>query len=104
MFYDCRTFNGSSGSPVVKVVDGKLRVMAIHRGILQGTYYNLATVFSDVFSHVHSDDKKGVITSYHYTIALQYVIAILYFMLKSSNKIHTNFPDKSNFKKPAFSL
>ena len=60
MFYDCCTFNGSSGSPVVKVVGGKLQVVAIHRGGLHGTYYNLSTLLSDVFSHVCFDAKKGV--------------------------------------------
>ena len=69
MFYDCCTFNGSSGSPVLKVVEGKLQVVAIHRGFLHGTFYNLATLFSDLFSHLHFDDKKGVIKSYHYCSA-----------------------------------
>ena len=61
MFYDCCTFNGSSGSPVLKVVEGKLQVVAVHRGALHGTFYNLATFFSDVFSYLRFDDKKGVI-------------------------------------------
>ena len=66
MFYDCRTFNGSSGSPVVKVVDGKLQVVAIHRGILDSTYYNCSTLFSAVFSHLHFDDKEGLVAYNHY--------------------------------------
>ena len=63
MFYDCYTFNGSSGSPVVKVVDGKLQVVAIHRGVLHKAYYNMASCFSDVFSYLRFDDKKGLIIS-----------------------------------------
>ena len=31
VFYGCATYNGSSGSPVLKVVDGALRVVALHR-------------------------------------------------------------------------
>ena len=57
LFYDCRTLNGSSGCPVVKVADGKLQVVAIHRGLLQGTFYNCSTSFTDVFSHIN--DKEG---------------------------------------------
>lgn len=60
MFYDCRTFNGSSGSPVVKEVNGKLHVVGIHRFSLKGVYYNCATLFSAVFSHAHFDDKEGI--------------------------------------------
>ena len=62
MFYDCKTFSASSGSPVLKEVDGKLQVVAIHRGFLNGTYYNLSTRFSDVLNYVGSNDKKGLIT------------------------------------------
>ena len=60
MFYDCCTCGGSSGSPVLKVVDGKLRVVAIHRAYLRGTCYNSATLFSAIFSHAEFDDKKGM--------------------------------------------
>ena len=62
VLYDCCTFNGSSGSPVVKVVDGKLQVMAIHRGLIHTTYYNCSTLFASVYSHVGFDDKEGLVT------------------------------------------
>ena len=78
IFYDCHTFGGSSGSPVVKVIDGKLQVVAIHRAVLQNTYYNCATLFSAVFSHARFDDKEGLITSYiasssHHALALDFL-------------------------------
>ena len=62
MLYDCKTFNGSSGSPVLKEVNGELQVVGIHRGILNETYYNISTLFSEVYKYVNSDDKKGLIT------------------------------------------
>ena len=62
MFYDCCTFNGSSGSPVAKVVGGKLQVVAVHRGLIQTTYYNCSTLFASIFSHVGFDDKEGLVT------------------------------------------
>ena len=62
MLYDCKTFHASSGSPVLKVVDGKLQVVAIHRGFLHGTYYNLSSRFSDVLNYISSTDNKGLIT------------------------------------------
>ena len=62
MLYDCCTFNGSSGSPVVKVVDGKLQVVAVHRGVIRTMYYNFSTLFTSIFSHVGFDNKEGLVT------------------------------------------
>ena len=59
MLYDCKTFEASSGSPVLKEVNGKLQVVGIHRGPLRETYYNSSTHFSDILNYIDSNDKKG---------------------------------------------
>ena len=32
LYYQCTTEKGSSGSPVLKEVDGELKIVALHRG------------------------------------------------------------------------
>lgn len=58
MFYGCATCGGSSGSPVLKVVDGELRVVAVHRGYLQG-FLNFGTCFSAILSHASLINEEG---------------------------------------------
>ena len=50
MLYDCQTYGGSSGSPVVKVVNGKLQVVGVHRGVIENTY-NCGSLLTAILSH-----------------------------------------------------
>jgi len=58
VFYGCVTYKGSSGSPVLKIVDEKLRVVAVHRAC-QKKYLNYGTEFSAILSHATLIDEEG---------------------------------------------
>ena len=58
MFYGCATCQGSSGSPVLKIVDGGFRVVAVHRGHLKG-FLNFGTRFSTILSRSSLIDEEG---------------------------------------------
>ena len=58
MFYGCATYKGSSGSPVLKVVDGTLKVVALNRGC-QAKYLNYGSLFSEVLFHASERDSAG---------------------------------------------
>ena len=58
MFYGCATYKGSSGSPVMKVVDRTLRVVALHRGC-QAKYLNYGSLFSEVLFHAAGKESTG---------------------------------------------
>ena len=58
VFYGCATYKGSSGSPVLKVVDGTLKVVALHRGC-QAKYLNYGSLFSEVLFHAAGRDSAG---------------------------------------------
>ena len=58
VFYGCATCEGSSGSPVLKVVDGKLKVVALHRACGEKNL-NYGSLFSAVLSHAHLIDGDG---------------------------------------------
>ena len=50
VFYCFETHGGSSGSPVLKIVDGKPRVVAVHRACKKKNL-NYGTKFSAIISH-----------------------------------------------------
>lgn len=58
IYHGCETFQGSSGSPILKVVNGNLRVVALHRG---GVTANLkyGTDFKAVLHHTKLVDGEG---------------------------------------------
>ena len=58
VYYGCSTCKGSSGSSVLKVVDGKLRVVALHCAS-QEKYLNYGSLFSAVLSHASLIDGNG---------------------------------------------
>lgn len=52
LYYQCTTEKGSSGSPVLKEVDGDLKIVAIHRGTRDGSQdqpgYNCGTLIREI--------------------------------------------------------
>ena len=59
-FYDSSTFNGSSGSPVVKVVDGKLQVVGLHRFRAINEKCRAGTIFGEILRHACFIDGEGM--------------------------------------------
>ena len=57
LYYRCTTEKGSSGSPVLKEVDGDLKIVALHRGTRDGDHdhpgYNCGTLIQEI----HLDDE-----------------------------------------------
>ena len=62
LLYDCETYGGSSGSPVVKVVNGKLQVVGMHCGVLEYKY-NFGLLFTAILSHQHFGNDGGQLYS-----------------------------------------
>ena len=62
LLYDCETYGGSSGSPVVKVVNGKLQVVGLHRGIIENKY-NFGSLLTAILSHWYFGDDGGQLYS-----------------------------------------
>ena len=54
VYYQCETHNGSSGSPVMKVVNGTLQVVALHRGC-EKKYLNYGSLFAAVLKHANGE-------------------------------------------------
>ena len=52
MFYSCDTDVGSSGAPVFKVVNGEIKLIALHRGSWQGAQFNFGTLITKVIEHI----------------------------------------------------
>ena len=56
LLYQCTTDNGSSGSPVLKEVDGEWKVVALHRGgnDAHGKWlgYNCGTLIQHILNHL----------------------------------------------------
>ena len=57
LLYQCTTDYGSSGSPVLKEVDGDLMVVALHRGGRDSGNswlgYNCGTLVQEILNHLH---------------------------------------------------
>ncbi|XP_065890663.1 uncharacterized protein [Dysidea avara] len=62
-FYDCSTFSGSSGSPVVKVVNGKLKVVALHRFRTINEKSRAGSIFTEILRHACFIDEEVTITT-----------------------------------------
>ena len=61
VYYGCKTLKGSSGSPILKVVDGKLRVVAIHNGaadLSESRKYGIE--FKAVLCHAGLEKGEGI--------------------------------------------
>ena len=52
LFYHCDTDAGSSGAPVFKVVDGEIRLIALHRAHWGDRKFNFGTLITDVIEHI----------------------------------------------------
>jgi len=56
LLYQCTTDNGSSGSPVLKEVNGELKIVALHRGGREtgGDWlgYNCGTLIKEMLNHL----------------------------------------------------
>ena len=56
LLYQCTTDLGSSGSPVLKEVDGELKVVALHRGGRETgdswVGYNCGTLIQEILNHL----------------------------------------------------
>ena len=52
LFYSCDTDAGSSGAPVFKVVDGEIRLIALHRGGWCNADFNFGTLITKVMEHI----------------------------------------------------
>ena len=52
LYYQCTTEKGSSGSPVLKEVDGELKIVALHRGTKDSDQnhpgYNCGTLIREI--------------------------------------------------------
>ena len=52
LYYKCTTEKGSSGSPVLKEVDGELKIVALHRGTTDGNQclaeHNCGTLIKEI--------------------------------------------------------
>lgn len=52
LYYQCTTEKGSSGSPVLKEVEGELKIVALHRGAKGGDHhhpgYNCGTLIQEI--------------------------------------------------------
>lgn len=59
MYYQCDTYNGSSGSPVMKVVNRKLQVVALHRGC-ERKHLNYGSLFAAVLKHVNGEGGNWI--------------------------------------------
>ena len=59
LFYSCDTDGGSSGAPVLKVVNKELRVIALHRGSWQDVKFNFGTLITDIVHHVKSEQAAS---------------------------------------------
>ena len=59
LLYQCTTDLGSSGSPVVKEVDGELKVVALHRGGKEASDrwhgYNCGTLIREILNHLNGN-------------------------------------------------
>ena len=57
LLYQCTTDLGSSGSPVLKEVDGELKVVALHRGGREANVnwlgYNCGTLMREILNHLN---------------------------------------------------
>ena len=60
MYYGCATYEGSSGSPVLKIVDGKLRVVALHRASVQEKNLHYGSLFSSILDHAFLVEGKYI--------------------------------------------
>jgi len=58
-FYDSSTFNGSSGSPVVKVVEGKLQVVALHRFRTINQKCRAGSILTEILRHACFIEEEG---------------------------------------------
>ena len=57
LLYECTTEMGSSGSPVLKEVDGDLKIVALHRGGKDKQWnsdgYNCGTLIQQIVNHLN---------------------------------------------------
>ena len=58
LLYQCTTEEGSSGSPVLKEVQGDLKVVALHRGGRNGSYsgaidFNCGTLIEEINNRIN---------------------------------------------------
>ena len=56
LYYSSATECGSSGSPIVKEVNGKLRVVGIYRA--GDEEHNWGSLFSEIINHMQGKDLK----------------------------------------------
>ena len=54
--YKSGTDHGSSGAPVLKVIDGEFEIVALHKGYKSA--YNYGNLFSEILKHIRQ--KKSV--------------------------------------------
>jgi len=59
-FYDASTFKGSSGSPVVNVVEGKLQVVAIHRFRAISQKCRAGSILTEILCHACFVKDEGI--------------------------------------------
>ena len=57
LYYSSATECGSSGSPIVKEVNGKLRVVGLHRA--GDEEHNWSSLFSEIINHMQGKDLKS---------------------------------------------
>jgi len=51
LIYSSETAGGSSGGPILKAVDGKLKIVGIHRGGLEGQF-NVGSKLDDILQSI----------------------------------------------------
>ena len=59
VFYHCDTSGGSSGSPVLKVVNEKLQVVGLHRAC-QKKHLNYGSLFASVLQHATGSEGSYI--------------------------------------------
>ncbi|XP_065900703.1 uncharacterized protein [Dysidea avara] len=66
LLYECTTDMGSSGSPVLKEVDGDLKIVALHHGgeykQWNSTGYNRGTLIQEIVNHLNGQQCLGLPT------------------------------------------